>query len=171
MVKGKLVTSDAAILLAVVYSREHQHAYARQLLTKVADYYPRNPLFLLEAGRSYEREGNWKAALQIYHQVAEKLEAGTPGYSKVPRERLYYQIGTLHQQHGQLEKALRAYGQITERSDGDGLMKAHSGLRRGEIYLAQNRPERARAEYERVAAMPYDEPRRQAQLRLRSLGN
>jgi predicted negative regulator of RcsB-dependent stress response len=48
-------------------------------------------------------------------------------------------------------------------------MKAYCGLRRGEIFLAQNRLDRARAEYERVAAMPYDEPRKEAQQRLRAM--
>jgi predicted negative regulator of RcsB-dependent stress response len=69
-----------------------------------------------------------------------------------------------------LDAALEAFAKVTENDGGDGLLKAHSGLRRGEIYLAQNRPEQARAEYERVAALPYEETRLQAQQRLRTLG-
>lgn len=169
MMKGKWVTSDAAILLAVIYSREDQHAYARKLMTSISDYFPRNPLFFLEIGRSFEREGNHKAALDIYLKSAERMEAGVPGYHKVPRERLYYQIGILHQRLGQFDRALHAYGQVTEKPDSDGLLKAYSGLRRGEIFIAQKHRDLARAEYERVAALPYDEPRREAQVRLRAL--
>lgn len=171
MMHGRWVSSDAAVLLSVVYTREKQHAYSRQLLTTVSTYFPRNPLFFLETGRSYEREGNRQAALEVYRRAAERLEAGTPGYRKLPRERLYYEIGILHQRLGQYDKALQAYGQVTERPDSDGLLIAYSALRRGEIFLAQNHPERARVEYERAAALPYEEPRREAQVRLRSLSH
>lgn len=171
MLHGKYTTSDAAILLTVIYNRERRFDYARQLLEHLAQFYPRNPMFRLEVGRTYAREGQRDKALEIYLAVAHDMEAGKPGYNKVPRERLWYQVGMLYQQQGRYAEALEAYARVTERSDSDGLMKAYSGLRRGEIFAAQNRVELARAEYERVAAMPYDEPRRQAQLRLHTLGN
>ena len=166
---GQQVSSGAAILLGVVYNREKKHAYARQLYETLSQYYPRNLLLRLEVGRTYEREGNRAAALEVYTQVVEQVEAGVPGYSKVPRERLYYQIGIMHLQVGELDRALSAFFHVGEREEGDGLVKAFSALRRGEIYIAQKQPERARAEFERVAAMPYEEPRRLAQQRLRAL--
>lgn len=169
MVQGKWVTSDAATLLAVIYTRENEHAYARQLLTTISGYFPRNPLYFLEMGRSHEREGNRKAALEIYLEAADRLEADAPGYFRIPRERLYYEIGSLHQQLGQFRMALEAYGKVTERPDSDGLMTAYSALRRGEIFLAQKRVDRARAEYERAAALPYEEPQREARQRLQAL--
>lgn len=171
MLHGKYTTSDATILLTVMYNREQRFDYARQLLEHLTQFYPRNPMFRLEIGRTYAREGQRDKALEIYLAVAHDVEAGKPGYNKVPRERLWYQIGMLYHQQARFAEALEAYARVTERSDSDGLMKAYSGLRRGEIFAAQNRVELARAEYERVAAMPYDEPRRQAQLRLRTLGN
>lgn len=169
MTQGKWVSSDAAILLAVIYTREGQHAYARQLLTKISEYFPRNPLFYMEVGRSFEREGKTQEALTVYLEAARHREAGAPGYQKIPRERLYYEIGSLHQRLGEFDKALAAYAEVSERADSDGLLRAYSGLRRGEIFLAQRHRELARAEYERVAALPYEEPRRQAEERLRVL--
>ena len=169
MVKGKWVTSDAAILLAVIYTRENQHAYARKLLTSISEYFPRNPLFFMEVGRSFEREGKHQDALGIYLEAARRLDANAPGYDKVPRERLYYEIGSLHQRLGQYDNALAAFAQVIERADSDGLLKAYSGLRRGEIFQAQRRRELALAEYERVAALPYEGPRREAELRLRAM--
>jgi len=166
---GQQVSSGAAILLGVVYNREKKHAYARQLYETLSQYYPRNLLLRLEVGRTYEREGNRAAALEVYTQVVEQVEAGVPGYSKVPRERLYYQIGIMHLQVGELDRALSAFFHVSEREEGDGLVKAFSALRRGEIHVAQKQLERARAEFERVAAMPYEEPRRLAQQRLRAL--
>lgn len=166
---GQQVSSGAAIFLGVVYNREKKYAYARQLYETLSQYYPRNLLLRLEVGRTYEREGNRAAALEVYTQVVEQVEAGVPGYSKVPRERLYYQIGIMHLQVGELDRALSAFFHVSEREEGDGLVKAFSALRRGEIHVAQKQLERARAEFERVAAMPYEEPRRLAQQRLRAL--
>ena len=168
MTKGRNTTSAAAFLLSVVYAREKKHEYSRRLLRPLSEYYPRNPLVVLEIGRSYLREGNQKKALEVYVQVARDMEAGKPGYHKLPRERLWYQIGVLYQRQGQFPEALEAYGRVAEQSS-DGLLKAYTGLRRGEIYIAQNRLEHARAEYQRVAGMPYEEARRQAEVRLRSL--
>ncbi|MGH9813414.1 MAG: tetratricopeptide repeat protein [Candidatus Acidiferrales bacterium] len=169
MVKGKLAATDAAFLLAVVYNREKQFEYSRRLLTRMSDFFPRNPLIRLEIGRTYTREGLPDKTIEHYVAVAKDVDAGKYAPDKVPRERLWYQIGTLYQQRGKHPEALDAYARVTDRHEGDGLMKAYSGLRRGEIFLAQNRMDRARAEYERVAAMPYDEPRKEAQARLRSM--
>ncbi len=169
MAHGKLASTDAVFLLVVIYNREKQYEYARRLLQSLADYFPRNPLVRLEIARSYVKEGQIDKALQQYTQVARDLDAGKFGEGKVPRERLWYQIGTLYQQQSKYTEALEAYARITDHSDSDGLVKAHAGLRRGEIFVTQNRMDRARAEYERVAAMPYDEPRRLAQERLRVL--
>ena len=169
MVKGKLVATDAAFLLAVVYNRERQFEYSRRLLTSLSNFFPRNPLIRLEIGRTYTREGQPDKTIEHYVQVAKELDAGKFGPDKVPRERLWYQVGTMYQQRGKHAEALDAYARVADRHEGDGLMKAYSGLRRGEIFLAQNRMDRARAEYERVAAMPYDEPRKEAQARLRTM--
>lgn len=170
MTKGQRVGSGAAFLLAVVYSREKKHDYARQLLRSLEEFYPRNPLIPLEIARSYAREQKQKEALEQYVRVANDMEAGRAGYEKLPRERIWYQVGVLYQRQGELEPALQAFARITNHKDSDGLIKAHSGLRRGEIFLAQNRPEQARAEFERVAGLPYDEPRRLAREHLRGLG-
>jgi tetratricopeptide (TPR) repeat protein len=169
MVHGKLASTDASFLLVVIYNRERKFEYSRRLLQTLSGYFPRNPLVRLEIARSYVKEGQLDKALQHYTQVAKELDAGKFGQGKVPRERLWYQIGTLYQQQGKQSEALDAYAKITDHSDSDGLVKAHAGLRRGEIFAAQNRMDRARAEYERVAAMPFDEPRRLAQERLRAM--
>ncbi len=169
MAKGKLARTDAAFLLAVVYNREKQFEYSRRLLGSLADFFPRNPLIRLEIGRTYTREGLPDKTIEHYVAVANDVDARKFGPDKVPRERLWYQIGNMYQQRGKQAEALEAYGRVTDRPNGDGLMKAYCGLRRGEIFLAQNRMDRARAEYERVAAMPYDEPRKEAQARLRTM--
>ncbi|MFQ5777598.1 MAG: tetratricopeptide repeat protein, partial [Terriglobia bacterium] len=82
---GKIVTSDAATLLALIYSREKDFNYARTLLGALIEYYPRNALLRLEYGRTYSRERKGKEALEVYAAVARDMEAGRPGYDKLPR--------------------------------------------------------------------------------------
>lgn len=165
---GKRVRTDAAILLGVVYNRERQYARARELFAKIAERYPRNPLLPLEVARTYEREGNLKAASDGYAEVVRRLEDSRPGYQRLPRERLCYQLGALYQRQREHQHALAAYSKITE-SGGDGLLVAYARLRRGEVLQALKRRDEARAEYQRVATMPFEEPRREAAERLRAM--
>lgn len=161
--QGKLVTTDAAVLLAVIYNREKKYEYVRQLLRTLNSYYSRNYLLRLEIARTYLKEGNKAAALVEYDAIAAQVEAGAPGYDRVPRDRLYYQIGSLHQRQGNYEKALAAFEHITTESSANGVLAAYSYMRKAEIYLAQNRLDKAREEYKRVLAMSYPEPRAQAE--------
>lgn len=169
MTQGRLATTDAAVLLAVIYNREKKYAYTRALLHKLAEYYPRNHLAAMEVARTYMREGNDQAALAEYLRVAQKVESRAAGFERASRERLYYQIGSLHQRLHNYEEALAAFEKITSAPEAEGLIKAHAGVRRGEIFLAQNRPELARRECERVLTMPYPEPRAEAERLLQSL--
>ncbi|MFQ5817216.1 MAG: tetratricopeptide repeat protein [Terriglobia bacterium] len=167
--RGRLVTTAAAVLLAVVYNREKKYAYTRVLLEKLSEYYPRNYLLPLEVARTYLREGNTQAALAEYMRMAERVERREPGYERVARERLYYQIGSFHQQLRNYEAALAAFEKVTAIPEADGELSAYSRVRKGKIFLAQNQPEQVRRECERVLTMPYAGPRSQAQQLLREL--
>lgn len=169
MTEGYLATTDAAVLLVVIYNRERKFAYMRTLLEKLAEYYPRNYLLPLEIARTYLREGNDNAALAAYVQIVEKVERSVPGFYRVAPDRLYYQIGSLQQRLGDFSQALAAFEKITEAPEADGLITAYSRVRRGQIFLAQNRPELVRRECEQVLAMPYAEPKAQAQQLLQAL--
>jgi tetratricopeptide (TPR) repeat protein len=170
MLEGKLVGTDATVLLALGYEREKQHPYARQLLEKLMDFYPRNYLYRLEIGNSYKREGNREEALKVYLAVAQRNATGAPGYNKVPVGRLYFEIGTMQQAMEKLDDALRSFTRTSRDEDTDGLVQAFARLRRGTILLQLKQTEDARAEFERVARMSYDEPKRQARVQLRKLG-
>ena len=169
MTKGQLVTTDATVLLSLGYGREKQHAYARELLEKLTEFYPRNYLYRLEIGRSYQREGNHPAALRIYLDVAKRSKSGSPGYGRAPLGRLYFEIGTMQLRMNKLDKALASFELSSQQKDTDGLVRAYARLRRGDILLQQNHPEQARKEFELVAAMPYKKPKQQAQAKLKKL--
>ncbi|MBI4462459.1 MAG: DUF3808 domain-containing protein, partial [Acidobacteria bacterium] len=169
LTQGRLHTTDAAILLIVIYNREKKLAYTRLLLEKLAEYYPRNYLLPLEVARTYLREGNERTALTEYLRLAKKVEAGAPGYDRVARDRLYYQIGSLQQHQGEYEAALAAFEKAVPTPEADGLLSAYVSVRKGEIFLAQKRPQQARQECDRVLALPYPEPRAEAERLLLAL--
>lgn len=170
MLKGPLVGTDATVLLALGYDREKQYPYARQLLEKLMEFYPRNYLYRLEIGRSFQREGNREEALKVYLEVAQRNATGAPGYDKVPAGRLYFEIGTMQQATGKLDKALQSFTRAGNAENTDGLVQAYARLRRGQILLQQKQTEKARAELEQVAGMSYKEPKKQALAELKKLG-
>lgn len=161
--QGQHVSTNASVLLAVVYNREKQYAYTRALLEKLAEYYPRNYLLHLESAHTHLREGNERGALEVYRRVARKMEEQEPNFTRVPSDRLYYQIGSLEQRLGNYEQALAVFEKVIGSPTADGLISAFSRVRKGEIYLVQNRHEEARQECETVLASAHAEARAQAQ--------
>ena len=170
MLKGPLVGTDATVLLVLGYDREKQYPYARQLLEKLLEFYPRNYLYQLEIGRSFQREGNREEALNVYLEVARKNATGAPGYNKVPAGRLYFEIGTMQRAMGKLDQALQSFTRAGNAENTDGLVQAFARLRRGNILLQLKQTEAARVAFERVAKMSYDKPKQQALAELKKLG-
>lgn len=169
MTQSRLAGTDAAVLLTVIFNRERKYAEAREILQRLAESYPRNYLLALEVAHTYMREGNEQGALKEYLRIAEKVEKRALGFERLSRQRLYYQIGSLHERCENYDQALEAFEKVTAAPEADGLLRAHASLRRGEVFLAQKRPEEARREWERVLALPYPGPRSEAQRYLQSL--
>lgn len=163
MAQGRLTTTDAAILLTLIYNREKKYAEGRAVLEKLGENYPRNHLVPLEIAYTYLREGNEEAALKEYAQLVEKVERRAPGFERMPRGRLYYQIGAIHQRRENYEEALGAFARVTGAAESDDLLSAYASVRKGEVYLALNQLEQVREECARVLALAYPGPRGEAQ--------
>lgn len=167
--KGRTVSIDATVLLSLGYTREKMHRYSRQLMEKLSEYYPRNYLYHLEIGRSFQREDKRLDALRVYQDVARRSKNGAPGYGKVPLSKLYFEIGAMHQQRREYDQALDAFERAGNGEKADGRVRAYSHLRRGEIFLEQKKTDRAREEFQRVTKTGYEEPSKQARKHLRKL--
>jgi len=94
-VKGNRTRDDAAILLAVVYRRERQFGPAIALLDRLIPKYPRNYLLRLELAQMHSDNGNGEAALQAIAEVGKLKKEATPGFARLPVEKILYYRGTV----------------------------------------------------------------------------
>lgn len=168
MTRGRYVTTDAAVLLTVIYYREKKYAYVRQILSRLREFYPRNHLLPLQIALTYMREGTYQQAVELYEQVARGAETGQ-GFTGLRRDKLYYQLGVLLENNGDPTRALAYYDRIAGMDSSEGVLRAYALLREGEIYLGQKRAEKAQEMFRAAAAMPYAEPRQVALARLKAL--
>jgi tetratricopeptide (TPR) repeat protein len=169
MMKGERATPAAIALLGVIYSREQMFAYSRQMWQHMLRFFPRNHLAELEIARTYQRENNLGAAMETYRDVARKMEAGEPGFSRVNAERLHFELGTLLESKNRPGEALAHYAQVAALHNPGGILQARSYIRMGEIFLRLQQKEKAREMYQKAAALPFPDVRREANARLRTL--
>lgn len=167
MLRGKRASTAALALLAVAYGREKLYVYSRQMFQHLARFFPRNYLYEMEIARTYQREGNLGAAIEVSKNIARKYEAGAAGYERVDAAKLYFQIATLLEEHARPDAA-EFFQKVTSQKP-EGLLQAQSYLRLGEYYRARNERENARAMYENAKRLPFVEIQKQAAAGLRKL--
>jgi tetratricopeptide (TPR) repeat protein len=111
--KGNRATTDAKMLLIVVYSREQQYDKALKLLDELHAKYPRN--FMLDMSRAslYTKMKRWDLATQTYRQIAEKTAAHKDGYDRMRIEKVYYELANSEFQSQKYDEAAKTFGLVT----------------------------------------------------------
>lgn len=102
--KGKLVRTEARMLLTLLYRRERRPLDAAGLLEGLIAEYPRNYVLRLELAAMYEDAQKFDRALEIFEQTQNLVEQNAPGYGRMP-ERLR---GALQRKIKQLRETLSA---------------------------------------------------------------
>jgi tetratricopeptide (TPR) repeat protein len=153
---GVLSKYDAEILLAVIYRREHCPQLALPLLKQAANRFPGNYLLRLEQVQMYSDLGNKNAALQVLGQVEQFRRNGAPGYERLPMEKLAYIRGNLLFWYNDLDGALAALTQATQKPrELDLSTEVMAWLRLGQTYdLKKNHGQAVKAYERAVAAAP-----------------
>ncbi|HWQ03110.1 MAG TPA: tetratricopeptide repeat protein [Candidatus Nitrosotenuis sp.] len=169
MLRGKRAGPAALAMLGLVYSREQLYPYSRQMWQQLHAFFPRNYLAELEVARTFYRENNLGAALDVYRNVERKMDSGAPGYDRVDAERLHFQLGSLYERKDRSADALISYGKVAALHNPGGRLQAQSYLRMGEIYLRLQQKDKAREMFQKAAALPFPEVRREASARLKVL--
>ncbi len=169
MLRGKRSAPGALSLLALAYTREGRHAYAREMVQHLHRFFPRNYFFEMEIAATFVREGNPHAAIETYQHVEQRMLEGAPGYDRIDAARLYFQIAYHLQQEDRREEAIRYYTKSAQVEGIDPALAAQCYLRAGGLYRDSGKKELARAMYERVLQIPLPDARKQAEKRLREL--
>ncbi|MBI3663405.1 MAG: tetratricopeptide repeat protein [Acidobacteria bacterium] len=168
MLHGKRTSTAALALLAVMYGREKLFVYSREMFQHLLRFFPRNYLYEMEIARTYQREGNLGAAIEVCKNVARKYETRAPGFERVDPVKLYFQIATLVEEHGRPDDAMEFFQKVISKKP-EGVLHAQSYLRMGEYYRARKERERARTMFENARRLPFPEIQRQAVAGLRRL--
>ena len=131
---------------------------ARNFWQKAEEYTPDNPALLVNIAGTYEQEENWADAVRLNELALQK----DPDYHKA-----IVSLGRLHAMFGRLDLAIPLYERALQLAPDDALRRSVLGG----CYLAAERPEDARAEFEAAVALdPESDPGRYAAQELQKMG-
>jgi len=150
---GRLNRVDAEIFLCALYRRENQAKLAVPLVQELIRRYPRNYLLRLELGQMYSTSGDGVHGLQAVDEVARLKAAQTPGFDRLPWEKIYFQQGSIQFWYNDLDRSLENMKKVTAKADDVDLNTGVLAyLRMGQIYDMKHRRAEALAAYKKAIA-------------------
>ena len=158
--KGKQNRVDAEIVLCALYRREGQPTRAIPLVSQLIQRYPRNYLLRFELAQMYGATGQRKNALAALDEIARLKRENTPGYERIPWEKIYYETGNLEFWFDDLDQALENLKKVTATPEQLKELDLNTGvlalMRQGQIYDLQNRHTLAVKAYQDAAKFAPD---------------
>ena len=161
--KGRSNGRDAAILLCALYRRENQPLRAVPLLQDLIGRFPRNYLLRMELSQMYSVAGDKARALDAVDEVARLKQAHSPGYDRVPWEKIWYQQGTIQFWYRDYGPSLENLKKVAASDEIDLNTTVYTWLRIGQLYDLTGRHGEAVPAYRKaIAAAPQSDGGRQA---------
>jgi tetratricopeptide (TPR) repeat protein len=158
--KGNQNRVDAEIVLCALYRREGQPTRAIPLVSQLIQRYPRNYLLRFELAQMYGATGQRKNALAALDEIARLKRENTPGYERIPWEKIYYETGNLEFWFDDLDRALENLKKVTATPEQLKELDLNTGvlalMRQGQIYDLQNRHTLAVKAYQDAAKFAPD---------------
>ena len=162
---GRLNRVDAEILLCAAYRRERRPKDAVPLLTGLIERFPRNYLLRLELVQMYGELGEKEKALAVIREADQLKRNRTPGYDRLPQEKLLYTRGNLLFWYNDLDNALTDLKAVTANLPAVDLNTGvYTWLRIGQIYdLKKDRENAKKAYLQTVVVAPNSDASMDAQ--------
>ncbi|MBL8178346.1 MAG: tetratricopeptide repeat protein [Bryobacterales bacterium] len=162
--EGKLNSTDAKVLLGVVYRRERRPADAIPLIKDLLTRYPRNYLLRLEMVQMYGDLGDKQSALAALRELDELKKANTTGLQAMPAEKINYARGTLLFWYRDYDIAIQELRLAAAKAkDLDLNTSSMTYLRLGQCYdMKQNRNDALAAYRQAIAIAPDSDAARQS---------
>ncbi|HWE51962.1 MAG TPA: tetratricopeptide repeat protein [Bryobacteraceae bacterium] len=166
--KGAENRVDAEIVLCALYRREGESTRAIPLVIQLIARYPRNFLLRFELAQMYGATGQRKEALDTLAEIARLKQENTPGYARVPWEKIYYETGNLQFWFDDFDHALENLQRVTATPEQLRELDLNTGvlalMRQGQIYDMQKKRSLAIQAYrEAVGFAPQAEAARESQ--------
>jgi len=151
--KGNRNKIDAEMLLCALYRREERPRQAIPLLEDLLRRFPRNNLLLFEEAQMYSSLGDKDKAIAAIEKVAAGKQSGLPGFSAVPWEKIYFQLGNIQFWYNDLDRALDNLKKVTtSHNEVDLNTGVLAWMRMGQIYDMKHRHGEAIEAYKRAIA-------------------
>ena len=151
--KGNQNKIDAEMLLCALYRREERPRQAIPLLEDLLRRFPRNNLLLFEEAHMYSSLGDKDKAIAAIEKVAAGKQNGLPGFTAVPWEKIYFQLGNIQFWYNDLDRALDNLKKVTtSRNEVDLNTGVLAWMRTGQIYDMKHRHGEAIEAYKRAIA-------------------
>ena len=151
--KGVRGTTDAKMLLIVVYGREREYDKALKLVDELHTKYPRNFMLDMTKASIYRKMKRWDSASQVYRQMAEKIAARKDGYERMRIEKVYYELADTEFQAQKFDEASRTFGLVTTGATATPSEKANAHLWMGRMSDSRNDRPDALKHYNAVLAL------------------
>ena len=154
--KGTRASTEAKMLLVVVYGREKQYEKANKMIDELLVKYPRN--FMLEMSKAslYGKANRWDLAALTYKRIADKINARKDGYERMRVERVYYELANSQFQAQKFEDATKTFGLVTAGEHATPNEKANAHLWMGRMSDTRNDRKDALQHYNAILKLQVD---------------
>ncbi len=154
---GDRASTNAKMVLVVVYNREEEYDKALAVLKDLHSDYPRNFLLELEQASVYGLKEEWDAAIAVYETVLRKVEAGTDDYDRLDAEPVLFKIGEANVHSHRNDRAIPAFTRVISGSAATAGLKARSHLWMGKMYDSVGERDTALEHYNAILALDSDD--------------
>lgn len=163
--QGKYTPDDARVLLIGIYTREGKPELAFNIITELAEKYPRNYLFGVERANMLYRMGRSEEGDKAFADLLKEQRIAESAFDIV-----HSQWGDALMSKGNYDEAIKRYKEVKAWLKSERSLKTLARLRTGQAYESLSKPAEATAEYEAVLKEEnvYDS-HKQANERLKSL--
>lgn len=150
---GGHASTDARMVLIVVYNREKRYDQSLRVANELHTKYPRNFLFELAEASIYKKMKRWDDAAQTYQKVLTKAETKKDGYDRLRLASVHYLTGLNDLDAYQFGRAVEDFSKVTVGPDAtpDEKARAHIGI--GKILDTAKDRAGALAHYDAVLAL------------------
>ena len=155
---GRRASTNAKMVLVVVYNREKEYDKALGVLNDLHSLYPRNFLLELAKGSVYERKDDWGRASAVYRSVLAKVQTGQDDYDRLEVDSVLFKIGEINV-HGfeteglSLDEAVDAFEKVVISDEAGDDLKGRSHLWMGKIFDSRNQRGEALEQYNAVLVL------------------
>ena len=155
---GRQASTNAKMVLVVIYKGEKEYDRALAVLHDLHARYPRNFLLELIQGSVYERKEEWGRASKVYRSVLAKIQTGQDDYDRLELDSVLFKIGEINVRGFEteglsLDEAVDAFEKVVISDEAGDNLKGRSHLWMGKIFDSGNQRALALQQYNAVLVL------------------